>query len=116
MFEHQEKPCKPEIGETCPTTGYQTANVCVPVSVKPFAKPGKPVTYCCGDPVVCSEITKCPGSTNARCDFTISQKLCIKVPVEFGAYTSIGETYIAAGEASNKDLCCGCKPIKFELD
>ena len=38
--------------QTCPTVGYQAANICVPVSVEPYAKAGATLTKCCGNPTV----------------------------------------------------------------
>lgn len=36
--------------QTCPTVGYQSASICVPVTVNPFAKTGATFTKCCGSP------------------------------------------------------------------
>lgn len=116
MFENYEKHCTPEKCEFHPATGFQTANVCVPVSIEPFAKTGKVTTFCCGEPVVCSDTTKCPGKINEKCEFTISQKICVKVPVEFGARTDVGKAFISACEASSKDICHNCKTNHFYLD
>ena len=115
MFENQDKNFRPENCETCPATGYQMADVCVPVSVEPFAKAGKPVIYCYGEPTVCSGHHKCKGKPCEKCEFTISQKVCVKVPVDFGATAFVGKSFIDAGEASVKDLCHGCKPQRFDL-
>ena len=38
--------------QTCPAVGYQSASICVPVTVTPFAQAGLTATKCCGDPVV----------------------------------------------------------------
>lgn len=38
--------------QTCPTVGYQSASICVPVTVTPFAQTGMTTTKCCGNPVV----------------------------------------------------------------
>ena len=37
--------------QTCPAVGYQSASICVPVTVIPFAQTGITTTKCCGDPV-----------------------------------------------------------------
>lgn len=42
-------------------------------------------TKCCGDPVVVSGDKPCAGKKNGVCTFTISQTICVEVPVEFGA-------------------------------
>lgn len=46
--------------KTCPTVGYQSASICVPVTVTPFATAGITITKCCGDAVVT------PGKTSAQ--------------------------------------------------
>lgn len=38
--------------QTCPAVGYQSASICVPVTVTPFAQTGVTMTKCCGEPVV----------------------------------------------------------------
>lgn len=47
--------------KTCNATGFQKINVCVPVTVTPFAKAGKTKTKCCGDAVVTCGNNNCPG-------------------------------------------------------
>lgn len=34
--------------QTCPAVGYQSASLCVPVTVTPFAQTGMTATKCCG--------------------------------------------------------------------
>ncbi|MFA5635311.1 MAG: hypothetical protein WC977_05335 [Anaerovoracaceae bacterium] len=93
---------------TCPATGYQTASVCVPVTVTPFALPGTTTTVCCGPPIVTPGPTTCPGVENGSCTFTITQNLCTAVPVEFGATTTPGVPSVLCGGASAEDICTGC--------
>ncbi|MBR2973890.1 MAG: hypothetical protein IKC41_06765 [Clostridia bacterium] len=73
-------------------TGVRDVCLCLPVNVTPDIKVGnisvKPMgrsevsDYCCG------------GREETSCSFTISQKLRIEVPVEFGVNVSTAETYI----------------------
>ncbi len=58
--------------QTCPTVGYQSASICVPVTVSPFAKTGATFTKCCGAPVVVPGKVTCDGERNGSCVFTIS--------------------------------------------
>lgn len=37
---------------TCPAVGYQKVDVCVPVTVEPYANVTGTVTTCCGDATV----------------------------------------------------------------
>lgn len=93
---------------TCPAIGYQQLNVCVPVKVTPFAKAGKTVTTCCGSPAVISGRTSCGGTQNGSCSFTISQTLCVAVPVEFGATAAVEETFVDCLGVSSNDICKNC--------
>lgn len=77
----------------CPAVGTQFANVCVPVTVKPFAIPGPVTVDCFGEPVIASEEC-CRGKVGQVCHFTISQKIKIEIPVDFGAAVKVGETFV----------------------
>jgi len=92
---------------TCPTVGYQTADVCVPVTVTPYATTGSPVTSCCGDPIIVAGRKTCDGTKNGSCIFTITQRVCVAVPVEFGATAVPGDTYVDC-IGSSADECVDC--------
>ncbi len=94
--------------QTCPTIGYQSASICVPVTVTPFAKTGATMTKCCGAPVVVPGNATCAGTRGGSCVFTLSQDICVAVPVEFGAVASVGDTYVNCNAASAEDICTGC--------
>lgn len=79
--------------KNCVAKAYQPATVCVPVTVTPFANVGSIKTECCGKPIV-SHKNDCKGIENGNCKFTISQKIKVEIPVEFGSNTSIGGTFI----------------------
>ncbi len=94
--------------QTCPAVGYQSATVCVPVTVIPYAETGETYTRCCGTPVVTAGQNTCGGTKNGTCVFTISQDLCIEVPVAFGAVAEVGSTYVTCNGASADDICTNC--------
>ncbi len=94
--------------ETCPAVGYQKASICVPIEVKPFAKTGVTVTKCCGKPKIKRGKDVCEGEKEGSCFFTISQEICVAVPVEFGAEASVGDAYIDCIDASVEDICVDC--------
>jgi hypothetical protein len=94
--------------QTCPAIGYQSASVCVPVTVTPFAQAGTTYTKCCGDPVVLPGRNTCDGTKNGSCAFTISQDICVAVPVSFGAVATVGDTYVACNSAAADDICSTC--------
>lgn len=104
---------EPEV-KTCPATGYQRVNVCVPVTITPFAKTGETKTKCCGEPVVVSGDTPCAGKKNGVCTFTISQTICVEVPVDFGATATVGDTYVDCLGASAEDICRNCSDEESE--
>lgn len=93
----------------CPAVGFQKVSVCVPVSVTPFARTGPTVTRCCGNPVVVAGDTPCKGKKNGVCTFTISQTICVEVPVNFGAEAAVGDTFVDCLDASAEDICFNCK-------
>ena len=97
---------------TCPAVGYQSASICVPVTVTPFAQAGTTVTKCCGTPVVTPGLEVCGGTRNGACFFTITQDICVAVPVEFGAVASVGDSFVSCNGASSEDICTGCQNVK----
>lgn len=100
--------CEPQ-EKGCPVVGYQRSTVCVPITVTPFAHVGTPTTSCCGQPIVTAG-DGCPRNGGV-CHFTISQQICVAVPVEFGARAVAGTPSVQCGEASNKNICTGCTPV-----
>ena len=98
--------CEKQGGGSCPVVGYQRSTVCVPVTVTPFAHVGTPITNCCGEPIV-TEGDVCPRNGGV-CRFTISQEICVAVPVEFGARAVAGTPSVQCGEASNQNICADC--------
>lgn len=97
--------------QMCPAVGYQSASICVPVTVTPFAQAGATTTKCCGSPVVIPGREVCGGVKNGSCFFTISQDICVAVPVEFGAVATVGDSYVSCNGASEDDICSTCEKI-----
>lgn len=98
-------------GQTCPAVGYQSASICVPVTVTPFAQTGMTTTKCCGSPVVTQGREVCGGIKNGSCFFTITQDICVAVPVEFGAVATVGDSFVSCNGASEQDICSTCEKI-----
>lgn len=94
--------------ETCPATAFQPATVCAPVRVTPFVNDLPTTTFCCGDPVVTPNATTCPGVRNGSCTFTITQDICVEVPIEFGANSVVGDPFVTCGTATEEDVCTDC--------
>lgn len=63
------------------------------------------------DPVVTLERDVCGGVKNDFCFFTITQDICVAVPVEFGAVATMGDSYVNCNGASEQDICTDCGKI-----
>ncbi len=50
----------------------------------------------------------CSGVKNGSCAFTISQNICVQVPVEFGATAQVGDAYVNCSGATAEDICTDC--------
>jgi len=98
------------VTDICPAVGTQRVSVCLPVTVTPFARVGNIEFSCCGNAVVMPGVRQCPGIENGTCSFTITQVMCVKVPVDFGAETDVGEAFVNCMEASAEDMCRDCTP------
>jgi hypothetical protein len=48
---------------------------------------------------------KCGGTKNGVCTFTITQEICVKVPVVFGATSDVGDTFVECKGASEQNIC-----------
>ena len=100
--------CGAPVPTPCETTAFQTATVCVPVTVTPFAIAGTPTTFCCGDAIITQGPATCKGTVNGSCTFTITQNICISIPVLFGATATVGAPSVECGTASDVDICTNC--------
>jgi hypothetical protein len=98
-------PVNDDTEESCKSVFYQTEKVCVPVQVKPYAIPGVATATCCNEPTV-SKGTTCTGNA-ASCSFTVTQELCIAVPISFGAEITTGTVALECGEVSETGCQCG---------
>lgn len=94
---------------TCPTIGSQSATVCLPVSISPYAVTGPAKVKCRGAAVINNTCQDCKGKINGKCDFIISQKIQIDLPVEFGATVKVGDTYVDCD-------CSPCRDLDADVD
>lgn len=104
--------CGPACGSLnpCESIFYQKETVCVPVNVTPFANPGTATATCCGTPVVESG-GSCSGNRTS-CSFTITQTLCIEIPISFGAVIETGTAVVQCGGITEKECDCQGDPEK----
>lgn len=95
--------------QTCSGVGTQKATVCLPVTVCPYAVAGPADVRCCGEITVIPDCDRCKGTVNGTCEFTISQKIKVDVPVEFGATVKVGDTYVECSCAeAGQEADCFC--------
>lgn len=91
----------------CPTTSYQEVDVCVPVTIAPYANVGEATVTCCGAPTITEGTASCAGTAGGTCSFTVSQRVCVAVPVTFGANASAGDYRVNCGTPGEGD-CVNC--------
>lgn len=100
------------VEETCPAVAFVPATVCTPVTVTPFVNELPTTTFCCGDPEVTpidpERPVTCLGERNGSITFLITQDICVRVPVEFGATTEVGDIFVQAGTPTDEDVCTNC--------
>lgn len=96
----------PQKPQTCPAVGSQSVVACLPVTVCPYAVTGPAVVQCCGEPIVNQCCGHCRGKVNGTCEFTISQKIRVEIPVEFGASVNIGDTFVDCDCPKCDDFGC----------
>ncbi|MEG0144933.1 MAG: hypothetical protein RR739_02590 [Clostridia bacterium] len=77
-------------GLNCTSVAAQYVDVSVPLKLKPYAIVGDLTTECCGEPVV--SLRPCPGGNCCcGCEITITQTLCVRIPVRYGANADVGD-------------------------
>lgn len=92
--------------EQCSRTFHE--NVCVQANVviTPVVVPGPIRTFCLGD----ARIGPCEGTLQRHCTFSVSQRICVQVPI----------TFTANAVATPGGIVCGtplvgpCSPVTFE--
>ncbi|WP_193726008.1 hypothetical protein [Anaerosacchariphilus polymeriproducens] len=93
------------LGPGCDSVFYQIETVCVPVKITPFADPGEATATCCGEPTIVNGGTSCPGASGS-CFFTVTQRLCIRIPISFGAVIETGDAKVQCGEVTEVECDC----------
>ncbi len=96
------------VGEMCPAVGYVPISVCSPLTLTPFTNVLPTSTFCCGAPIVEPGATSCLGEENGSVNFTITQNICVKVPIEVGVASEVGNPFVNAGNPTAEDVCTNC--------
>jgi len=90
----------------CSATGQREIEMCLPVDVKPFANVGPIKVKCCGRSVI-GPIDFCKDTPSVPCSFSIFQRICVEVPVEFGAEVETEDLHITCIDVG-PDGCRNC--------
>lgn len=79
----------------CPALVHETVCVQAQVTINPLVTVGTIESICVGGPV----IGTCPGtpSLTNSCTFTVSQNICVQVPLTFSATATAEPTGIVCG-------------------
>ena len=83
----------------CTKTGIQYADISTPIDIKPHATIGEIETECLGEP----EISCIEKNCDKPCKIVISQKIRIKIPVQYNVIACIGDSSIDCG--CDKQCC-----------
>lgn len=86
---------------------YQTAMVSVPVTVTPFAAAGTITTHGLTQAKFTPGITKLEGISSNSNSFTVTQNICIAIPIQFGANAQVGDPCVISKSAGN-NMFKGC--------
>ena len=102
-YEHEPiLPYQPE--GTCPVSGCdkvatQCVNVTAPMTLAPTAVVGTVSISCQGSP----EVTCVTDAAGSSCTVTVTQQVCVSVPVRYGVTLTASEPTIGCA-----DSCIGC--------
>lgn len=93
-----EERCPPDQG--CNRNGEQCVDVAALLTMFPVTEVGPATVTCHGAP--CTVCRTSPDGS--KCEVTITQKLCVSVPIHYSVEVDPGTPTIACSE---EDCCCG---------
>ena len=108
VYEHEAiRSCQGE-ETSCPVSGCnkvstQCVDVSAPVVLSPTATLGTPTVTCQGSP----NVTCVTSSDRTYCTVTLTQQVCVSIPVCYGVSISTGDTTIACSDGG-AGCCCRC--------
>ena len=92
--------CRPD---SCSKSASQCVSVSLPIEVSPAATLGEITTSCQGTPTVTCQTD----ASRNLCVLTVTQQVCLSIPVCYGVSTTAGAAEIACAEDSG--CGCGCR-------
>lgn len=90
--------CREE-ADRCKTISCQIADVCVPISLKPETTVGSVTVECHEEPTVRCFQHGCGG----RCEIVVTQRVQIRIPIEYRVTVRSGESSIYCGSRYSTD-------------
>ena len=82
-----------QVPSECPVIVHETVCVQAEVTITPQVVPGIIESFCVGEPM----IGPCPGTPVEECTFTVSQSICVQIPLTFSAAATAEPTGIVCG-------------------
>lgn len=77
----------------CQSIVHETVCVQGTVTITPSLISGTSTSFCVGNPIIGS----CPGDLQPSCSFTVSQNICVQIPLTFSATASAVENGVVCG-------------------
>lgn len=110
-YEHEPlRSCQSE-ETSCPISGCnkistQCVDVTAPVVLSPTATLGSPTVTCQGSP----SVTCVTSADKTHCTVTLTQQVCVSIPVCYGVTMSAGDATIACADGGTGGSCgCTCR-------
>ncbi|SHK44175.1 hypothetical protein SAMN02745243_02955 [Hespellia stercorisuis DSM 15480] len=90
--EHTQESCGHQKEcSTCTSVTSHYAAVSVPLKLHPYATVGELEMECCGEPVITLRPSQGTNSS-CGCELTVTQTICVRIPLEYGTTADVGET------------------------
>lgn len=109
MYEHEPiLPCQgeetPRPGTGCNKVATQCVDVAQLIALTPLAEAGTAVVTCQGTP----SVTCVTNDNGASCTLTVTQRVCVSVPIRFGAVADPADPTITCADDAPCGTCKSC--------
>lgn len=86
----------------CNKVGTQCVNITAPMTLTPTAAVGTITVTCQGSP----SVTCVTNDEGTACTLTMTQQVCVSVPIRYGVTTTTGEATIGCADNCVGSGCC----------
>lgn len=86
----------------CNKVGTQCVNITAPMTLTPTASVGTVTVTCQGSPAM----TCVTNEEGTACTLTMTQQVCVSVPIRYGVTTTSGEATIGCADNCVGSGCC----------